>query len=65
MRTVQAKMTGEYIKEYIVYESTCPNCGSTEEHHLNKEAMFFIKQMRCYKCKAEFIVENEIVYENK
>ena len=59
MELVEAKYQDEYSIKYIVYESKCPKCGALEEHHLEAEAKFFKKQMKCYKCEHVFMCESE------
>jgi rubredoxin len=59
METVKAKYLDCYVIEYMIYESKCPKCGAAGEHHIEKDAAFFRKQMKCHKCKYEFITESE------
>jgi hypothetical protein len=59
METITAKHTDGYVIEYMIYESKCPKCGAVEEHHIEREAEFFKKQMNCHKCKHEFIAVSE------
>ena len=59
MKTISAPEKDRYIIEYIVYEYNCPNCGATYEEHIEAEANFFKKEVKCYKCNCIFIAESE------
>ena len=59
MDKITIKQVDDFTVKYLVFKYYCPKCKAGGEVHIEEEAAFIKKLIKCHKCTYEYIIESE------